>query len=122
MKPEVLVVSRNPQTRDGLQSYLREAGLAVASTSELAVALQAGPCRAVILFPDEFAAREARATIESLRSASPTTRLVVVTGSERAIFPSPPPRDSTLVVLPRPAFGWTILDALRAPGPPSEGS
>jgi hypothetical protein len=111
--PEVLIVARNPETRDGLEAYLTGAGLAAGSVADLSdVAVAAVSCKAVVLFPDDYGLREARATIDAIRSSAPEARVVVVTATARAFAERGP-----LCVLVKPAFGWTILDAIRPPGP-----
>ena len=113
---DVLIVSANPQTRDDLRSYLSGVGLAAESVPDLEAAVaSAGSCRSVVIFPDEFGLSEARETIEALRELRPGTRLVVVTATGTAFGRR---ADASLVILPKPAFSWTILDAVRAPPTP----
>lgn len=112
----VTVVSRNRETVDGLQAYLARAGVASRARRTLPMPSGSEPRGdAVIIFPDELEATDVPAYIAALHEARPGIVAVVVTrepqrfraacteGSEHA----------ETVVLPRPAFAWTILDAIR---------
>jgi hypothetical protein len=107
---EVTIISRNPETLDGLQGYLHGAGFAVRCTRELVACgkLTSERTLAIILFPDDFRWETVVATLAELR---PQTLPVLVTAH--------PQRFETLasnevLIVPRPVWGWTILDALRA--------
>jgi hypothetical protein len=91
----VTVVANNPQTLEDLYSYFTQVGVTSNGTRELdAAALTPAGGTALVLFPDEFEQADVEAAILALRRARP--KLLIV------------PR-----VLPKPAFGWTILDAIQ---------
>lgn len=111
-KLRVVVVSDNSETLDGLERYLESAGIAVLATRaiERTRALAASmPPSAVVLFPDDFPRAAVRTTLAQLGRAEPAIATVVITSDLRQF----PPASEGLVVLPKPAWGWTILDALR---------
>jgi hypothetical protein len=112
----VTVVADNPQTLDGLHAYFQAAGVASNGTPKLAdVSLVPSAATAVVLFPDDFQRGEAEATIVSLRRARPKLLIVVVTGAPQHLGAALEPDGHSVppLVLPKPAFGWTILDAIR---------
>jgi len=112
----VTVVADNPQTIDVLYSYFTRAGVASNGTRELDAAAMVPPAAtALVLFPDDFERADVQATILALRRARPKLLIVVVTGAPQHLGAAlePDGRSSLPLVLPRPAFGWTILDAIR---------
>ena len=112
----VTVVADNPETLDGLHAYFNGAGVASTGMHELHdVSMVPPAATAVVLFPDDFQRGEAEATILSLRRARPKLLIVVVTGAPQHLGAAlePDGRSAPPLVLPKPAFGWTILDAIR---------
>jgi hypothetical protein len=113
----VRVVADNPETVDGLHSYLSEAGIASNGTRALHDANRVSSATTVVvLFPDDFRAADVVATVMSLRSARPKLLILLVTSTPqrfRSVL-DPDGRSLPPIVLPKPAFGWTILDAIRA--------
>lgn len=112
----VTVVADNPQTLDGLDSYFKGAGVASNGTHRLQdVSMVPPAATAVVLFPDDFHRGEVEATIVSLRRARPKLLIVVVTGAPQHLGAALEPDGHSVppLVLPKPAFGWTILDAIR---------
>lgn len=112
-----LVISRNVETLDGMHAYFSQAGIASFSRqvinplSELAVSL-----RAVVVFPDDFPAHEVAAYLSLIRMRRTDLTIVIVT-KEPAVYRAMTIADDRplrATVLPRPAFGWTILEAIRA--------
>ena len=103
----VVVVSDNPETLDGLARYLNGAGIAVRGTRVLAKAseLATRAKSAVVVFPDDFPKTKVDATLATLKRRSVLT--VLVTRDLRHFTE----RDA--VVLPKPAWGHAILDAIR---------
>ncbi len=102
----VVVVSDNPETIDGLARYLNGAGIAVRSTRVLAQASELARARsAVVVFPDDYPTPKVHAALATLKRRAVHT--VVVTSDLRHFS------ESDTVVLPKPAWGWTILDAIR---------
>ena len=103
----VTIVSDNPETRDGLEAYLRRAGIKTNSTAAVdKLIASATNATAVVLFPDDFDRASFDAALNRLRSQLPGILAVVVTNR-------PQRYDGIPIVLPKPAWGWTILDAIR---------
>jgi hypothetical protein len=117
----VTVVAQNPETSEGLTSYFRSVGVASAVTSTLHQERIPSAANAVVLFPDELDASTVIAEVRALRARRPTLRLVVVTSSAPRLRPAldADSHSTAPIVLPKPAFGWSILDAIREQ-PPSE--
>jgi len=113
----VTVVSDNPETLDGLESYLRAAGATVQSTRRLEKCPVMVPAfaAAIVLFPDDFPRDAVFRTLAELHSQRPNALLVLVT-SEPKQFQGLPSGDGRIapLVVPKPVWGWTILDAIRA--------
>jgi DNA-binding NarL/FixJ family response regulator len=111
----VTIVSSNPETLDGLQAYLRQAGVDARGTSEIesGVALEPYPC-AVVFFPDEFPAGDVLREVARLHRERPRLLVVIVTRDPRAFTETIDPRGRVpTVVVPKPVWGWAILDAIR---------
>ncbi len=114
---EVIVVADNPETIDSLRGYLSGAGVSSKGGRELCDPdLVAAATSALVIFPDELVQSEVVSCIWALRSARPELAIVVVTGApQRFQSALEPDGDSRLpIVLPKPAFGWAILDTIRA--------
>ena len=114
----VLVVARSRETIDGLHAYLGGAGVESHGTRTLAdVGAPPAATTAVVVFPDDFEVTAVVPVLRSLRAARPRLRIVLVTGAPQRFQPAlaPDSRSIPPIVLPRPAFGWTILDAVRIP-------
>jgi hypothetical protein len=111
---EVVIVSNNPETLDGLQSYLRGTGVTARCTRDLVECTTFAPAAtsALVLFPDDFIPEKVVALIADLGRARPKAMSLLVTSDPRR-FESLTSRHNVLV-MPRPVWGWTILDAIRA--------
>jgi hypothetical protein len=70
----------------------------------------------MVLFPDDFGPSDVEARLLALRRARPKLLIVVVTRAPQNLGAAlvPDGRSVLPLVLPKPAFGWTILDAIRA--------
>lgn len=112
----VTIVANNPETLDGLATYLAEAGVTVRGTRRIDLCLEMvlPASSAVVLFPDDFPSSAMAEALGALRRHRPTTLVVLVTGDPRRF--ERPGRDGrpASLVLPKPAWGWTLLDAIRA--------
>lgn len=112
---QVAIISANRETLDGLEKYLRDVGIAAHGCRRLedCAELTSASTLAVVLFPDDFAWDAVIATIAELARRCETTLRLLVTGQpkkyERLVEGRP-----NVVVVPRPAWGWTILDAIRS--------
>ncbi len=69
---------------------------------------------AVVLFPDDFESAEVIECISILRAAHPGLLIVVVTSEPQHLISAlgPEPESLLPLIFPKPAFGWTILDAI----------
>ena len=112
---QVAIVSANPETLDGLQSYLHGAGVTARGTRRLedCIELTAPTTVAVVLFPDDFSSESVMATVIEIGARGPGILRVLVTGHPKTFDALVQGRRNVLVV-PRPVWGWTILDAIRA--------
>ena len=110
---EVSIVSANPETLDGLSSYLGAAGIRARCASRLADCSRSNAStRAFVLFPDEFRVEHVVATIAELAVASPDARPVLVTANPRSYEGLA--GEQRVVIVPKPAWASAILDAVRA--------
>lgn len=113
----VAIVSNNAETLDGLQQYLCAAGVSCRSYSaveddELSQKL----ATIVILFPDDFPAAAVFAFLRRQRDSCPKSLTLLVTREPNRFreVAAPDGRSRPPIVLPKPAFGWAILEAIRA--------
>lgn len=110
---EVAIVSTNPETLDGLQSYLTAAGVTARCTRSIEeCARLSTQTIAFVLFPDDFRWQSVRSAIADLAAQRPHALPVLVTAQPKR-FAELVEADRVLVV-PRPVWGWKILDAIRA--------
>ena len=108
----VTIVSANPETLDGLQAYLRGAGVAARCARELtACAGSSRETHAFILFPDDFRWEQVVATLAELAEQRPHALPVLVTAHPQRFGDRVA---GSVLIVPRPAWGWSILDAIRA--------
>lgn len=111
---QVTIVATNGETLDDLQEYLSLAGVEARASRTLPGAGM-HPCSAIILFPDGFAPDDVLSELARLHRDQPGVLPLVVTGEpkryEQVVRPETNGRPP--IVIPRPAWGWTILDAIR---------
>ena len=121
----VTIVSDKVETIERLTEYLGRAGVITNATRHIERAVEQSPevTTAIVLFPDDFDAEQAALALAQLRLHRPRALRVVITGQPRK-FALPDERhdEATVLVIPRPAWGWTILDAIRARLDRSSGS
>jgi hypothetical protein len=67
---------------------------------------------AYVIFPDDFEFDEVQEGLGRLRKLSPSALAVLVTNTPLR-YATTPARDGSPVVLPKPAWGWTILETIR---------
>ncbi|HEX9295523.1 MAG TPA: hypothetical protein VF881_06795 [Polyangiaceae bacterium] len=112
----VTIVSANEETLDGLQTYLQQAGLDARGTRQLEGGRTAeSPQGAVVFFPDEFVRENVLREVRRLRRDQPRVLVVLVTSEphrfvEALDIDDKPPHP---VIVPKPVWGWIILDAIR---------
>lgn len=114
--PRVVVVSENPETVDGLQSYFVGVGIDAQSAASLdATANLPERTTAIVCFPDGLAVDDVIRRVLALRRRRPGLLLLLVTRDPRRYTTALAAECNTpsFVVLPRPAFGWAIVDAIR---------
>jgi hypothetical protein len=106
----VAVVSDNAETLDDLVRYFCDVGIAAGGTQSLDQGCDmVAPSRSVlVLFPDDFPAIRVFEALAALKRSRPSTLPVLVTKDFRR-FGSV----EGAVVIPKPVWGWTILDAVR---------
>jgi hypothetical protein len=113
----VTVVSRNRETLHSLEVYLRGVGVAANGTRELERVVEMTPpsATAVIVFPDEYAQLAVDKALLALHRDRSRALVVIVT-HEPQRFEAHTTRSgaSPPLVIPKPAWAWTIVDAVRA--------
>jgi len=113
----VTVVSNNSETLNDFREYLRRAGVVTSSTRFMDRSIEVAPAwaSAVVLFPDGFDREAVVAALASLGEHRPTALPVLVTKDPKQFACLPSFHEALLpLIVPRPAWGWTILDAIRA--------
>jgi hypothetical protein len=112
----VTIVSANSETLDGLQTYLKQAGVRARATRTLGTEDDAGAApSAIVFFPDEFRREDVIVEIARLQRARPEVLAVIVTREPRQFEGIATDEGAqTPIVIPKPAWGWTILDVIRA--------
>ena len=113
----VLLISRSAETLDGLQFYLSRIG--IASTSRQRVNPLADVpehVRVLVVFPDDFPMHEVTSYLAIVQARRPELKLLIISKEPAAYYATTAlnGRRIQATVLPQPAFGWTILDAIRA--------
>ena len=107
----VALVSIDALTRGPLAGYLTRAGFEVHECAELAVPSSFGAL--ILVSQDGALLGEVRSWIKLTK----TQRVVVVTSKPAALKTLVAAHPNRLFVLPAPAFGWELVDALRAREP-----
>jgi hypothetical protein len=114
----VSIVSANPETLDGLHSYLCGAGVSSHCTRGVQDLALVAPelATAAVIFPDDFENEEVLVLLRALRRARPRLLSLIVTRAPQCFrdVVQDDGRSLPPVVLPKPSFGWDILDAIRA--------
>jgi hypothetical protein len=111
----VTVVGENAKTVESLRSYLTAAGVDSDVLQQLPdVAMLARLGDALVLFPDDFDTSAVVSALENVQRLRPQLRLLLVTSAPQR-YQRRQPSDTAQppILLPKPAFGWSILDAIR---------
>ncbi len=118
-----MIVSGNAETLDGLHGYLANAGVsahcvmfAQGGGSKVDVLDMPDRVSAVVIFPDDFAREAVVPLFARLRRRRPKVFVLLVTRRPQQLesLLRSKDRSPALMILPRPSFGWDILDAIRA--------
>jgi hypothetical protein len=114
----VTIVSRNPETLDGLQQYLGGAGIPSCTTRALCDMTAVAPAHATatVIFPDDFPEESVHALVAKLRRKRPRFLTLLITRAPHRLRSSLAADDTRLpmpIILPKPLFGWLIVDAIR---------
>jgi DNA-binding response OmpR family regulator len=111
---DVVIVSNTAETLDGLQRYLRDAGVSARCVRDVGECIKVATSSTIafVLFPDDFPCKKVILTLASLAKEHPNALPVLVTARPDR-FEDPTTPESVLIV-PRPVWAWTILDAIRA--------
>lgn len=110
----VAIFSANPETLDGLEAYLHSVGVHAKGRRRLTECseLTSASTMAIVLFPDDFPREAVLEALAAFAAKCSSTLRVLVTGEptkyERLV------EGHNVMVVPRPVWGWTILDAIRS--------
>jgi hypothetical protein len=111
----VTVVSRHAETLERLSSYFDASGVAARASADLGdLATLAPETTAVVLFPDDYDATQVESRLAELRKRRPQVLPLIVTRAPHRFAPAADGGSTPAVVLPKPTFGWSLLDAIRA--------
>lgn len=115
----VTIVSKNPETLDTLQAYFTRVGVSARCTRAAhdIAAVASEQTTATLIFPDEYDDAIILRLVAELRERRPRLLTVIVTRAPhrlRSALRSDDVRSLAPIILPKPSFGWDILDALRA--------
>jgi hypothetical protein len=112
----VTVISENRETVDGLHGYLTRAGVESRGARLGEASRIPRGTTAVVIFPDDFEPKEVLRAVASLHDALPATLVVLVTARPQPFLTASavPASASSTLILPKPVFGWAILDAIRS--------
>lgn len=114
----VTVVSRNASTLEGLDTYLRGVGVVTTTTGAVERLIEMTPpsAAAIVFFPDEYSPEVAAHALGTLKKLRPDVLAVIVTNEPRRFVEATGETDlaGSPLVMPKPAWAWTIMDAVRA--------
>lgn len=111
------IASANPATVDGLQDYLGRIGVRAQGATDITGLGKdlAAEMQVVILFPDDFPFATVSAEVTTLRRGRKDVLVVLVTSEPRRYETLPEVAGGYVpLVIPKPAWGWTILESIRA--------
>jgi hypothetical protein len=117
----IALVSEAGDSRTALADYLVSVGFDVHQYDELA--MPSAFAALVLVGRREESSDSLVATVRSWIKLTKTQRLVVVTSKPKALAGLLASYSERLRVLPAPAFGWDVVDALRSsPSPAPTGA
>jgi hypothetical protein len=122
----VLIVSRNANTAADLAAYFGQRGVPVALSDDMVCSEACEPVRAVVVFPDEFPSYLASQGLRKLGQRFSRAWLCVVTRNvvrfERLAEELGNGISERWLVLPRPTWGFRLLERVLAPLPAGEAT
>ncbi len=97
-----------------IEAYLHHAGVASHTTRSLERLADMVPpsASAVVVFADAFPLEAVVSALGAVHACRPEVLAVIVTSAPSALMTLPESRQ--WLVLPKPVWGWTIVDAIRA--------
>lgn len=112
IRPAVAVAATEPETLLGITAYLDAAGIASAPYTDISeVGTASDDTLVFVLFPDAFPWEAVVAALEGIRAHHGSALPVIVTSTphryEALTF------GERVLVVPRPAWGWSVLDGIR---------
>lgn len=121
----VLVISRNTSTAHDLASYFEKSGVPTVVSDRFDPPDGSRRITAVVVFPDEFPAQSAAVGVLAVARQLSNSTLVIVTRDverfEDIAVRGRAGRPGPWFVLPRPTWGWVLLDrVLQRPPPPEQ--
>lgn len=114
-KRRIALVADANETRIALASYLMEAGFEVHQYEELA--MPSSFAALVLVARRDESSESLSAFVRTWMRLAKTQRVVVVTSKPKALSGLVASYGDRLRVLPAPAFGWDLVDALRSSEP-----
>jgi hypothetical protein len=112
----VVVLGSNPATLAQLSAYFADTGVKSYARGSLTPLAELRPAaQVVVLFPDDFRKPQVSAYLRDLGSRRPELTFIIITQSpaEYQALTAANGKALRAHVLPKPSFGWTILDAIR---------
>jgi hypothetical protein len=111
---EVAIISGDAETRGELEAYLRAAGVTPWATGAIQQCVELAPPGTVafVFFPDGFPTESVVRAVEVLTKRRPSALPVLVTAHARELEELR--LGDKVLIVPRPVWGWAILDAVRA--------
>jgi hypothetical protein len=116
-KRRIALVAEAGDSRSALADYLISAGFDVHQYDELA--MPSAFTALVLIGRREESSDSVVETVRSWIKLTKTQRLVVVTSKPKALAGLIASYSERLRVLPAPAFGWDVVDALRSSASPA---
>jgi hypothetical protein len=111
----VALVARPDQSRTQIAKYLRDGGYEVFECEDLATASQF----VGVVVVDAEASEPARARVQAWLRCDTSPRVVVISSKPTGWKALSMAHSDDVYVLAAPAFGWEVVDALRATSPTS---
>jgi hypothetical protein len=111
--PQVVIVSANQETMVDLQDYLLRAGVQTRAQRSLPELVGDSRRTVVVLFPDDFERREVARSLELLRRSGARTVIITSNPTDFDLTSSSAKDRREGTVIPKPAWGWKILDTIH---------